>query len=270
MDEHYTILPFPRSRQVVVDAGRLGAGRPLIFGLLEFDVTQARTYIREHKAATGETLSFTAFVVTCLAQAIALDPSVQAYRDWRNRLIIFYDIDIVTMIEAEHNGVAIPHIIRSANRKSFRQIHDEIRMVQSSPARSPQRGRLAKLGEWAPWFLRRPFYWAIRKNPIWFKRNAGTVILTSVGMFGQGAGWGLGFLPMHTLGITIGGMAERPALENGQLVTRDYLSITITTDHDIVDGAPTARFAQRFKDLVEQGYGLPEGESSYDRKKTCL
>jgi pyruvate/2-oxoglutarate dehydrogenase complex dihydrolipoamide acyltransferase (E2) component len=117
MEDTYTILPFPRSRQVVVDAGRLGVRCPLIFGLLEFDVTLARIYIRDHKTETGETLSFTAFISNCLAQAIALDPSAQAYRDWRNRLIIFHDVDVVTMIEAEHNGVAIPHIIRNANRK---------------------------------------------------------------------------------------------------------------------------------------------------------
>lgn len=256
-DGNYTVRPFPRSRQVVVDAGRLGARRPLIFGLLEFDVTLARAFIREHKAATGETLSFTAFIINCLAQAIAIDPSVQAYRNWRNRLIIFHDVDVVTMIEAEHNGVAIPHIIRNANRKTFRQIHDEIRTIQSSPTTSAQRSGLAKLGERMPWFVRSPFYWAIRKNPFWFKRNAGTVTVTAVGMFGQGAGWGLGFLPMHTLGVTIGGIAERPALADGQLVARDYLSITITTDHDIVDGAPAARFSQRFKELVERGEGLP-------------
>ncbi len=30
-------------------------------------------------------------------------------------------------------------------------------------------------------------------------------------------------------------------------------------DHDIVDGAPAARFAQRLKELIESGYGLHEG-----------
>ena len=52
----YTIEPFPAARQIIVEAGRLGSRRPLIHGLLEIDVTRARTVLREHKARTGEAL----------------------------------------------------------------------------------------------------------------------------------------------------------------------------------------------------------------------
>ena len=41
-----------------------------------------------------------------------------------------------------------------------------------------------------------------------------------------------------------------------QVEAREYLSITITVDHDIVDGAPAARFIQRLKERIESGYGL--------------
>jgi len=81
-------------------------------------------------------------------------------------------------------------------------------------------------------------------------------VVTAVGMFGKGGGWGFGFLPMHTLGITLGGIAEKPAVVDRQVVPRELLSVTISVDHDIVDGAPAARFAQRFKELVESGHGL--------------
>jgi pyruvate/2-oxoglutarate dehydrogenase complex dihydrolipoamide acyltransferase (E2) component len=30
----------------------------------------------------------------------------------------------------------------------------------------------------------------------------------------------------------------------------------LSFDHDIVDGAPAARFAQHLKELLESGYGL--------------
>jgi hypothetical protein len=29
-------------------------------------------------------------------------------------------------------------------------------------------------------------------------------------------------------------------------------------DHDIIDGAPAARFTERLKELIESGYGLPD------------
>jgi pyruvate/2-oxoglutarate dehydrogenase complex dihydrolipoamide acyltransferase (E2) component len=253
----FTAVPFPAARQLIVEAGRMGSRRPLIHGLLEIDVTRARAVLHDHKARTGETLSFTAFIVKCLAQAIDQDRRVQAYRDWRNRLIIFDEVDVVTLIEAERGGVAIPHIIRAANRKSFRQIHDEIRAVQTRPARSEQRSSLLmRLGPHAPAIFRRMFYGLLLKNPQRLKRYSGTCLITSVGMFGQGSGWGLGFLPMHTLGLTVGGIAPKPGVIESRIEIREYLSLTITFDHDIVDGAPAARFAQRLKELLESGYGL--------------
>ncbi|MFN2169360.1 MAG: 2-oxo acid dehydrogenase subunit E2, partial [Anaerolineae bacterium] len=37
---------------------------------------------------------------------------------------------------------------------------------------------------------------------------------------------------------------------------REHLCLTVTFDHDIVDGAPAARFIQRFVTLVQTGAGL--------------
>jgi len=250
-------LPFPASRQIIIDAGRLGSRRHFVHGLLEFDVTQARERIHQHRAETGESLSFTAFLVSCLAQAIAAHPLVQAHRNWRGQLVVFDDVDVVTLVEPEAGAVAFPHIIRAANRRPFRDIHDEIRAVQARPATSQQKaGRLARWGPHFPGFIRMLFYRALLANPFWLKQVAGTAIVTSVGMFGRGGGWGFGFTPFHTLVVTVGGIAEKPGVVNGQIVPREYLCVTLSLDHDIVDGAPAARFAGRFKELVESAGGL--------------
>jgi hypothetical protein len=66
----YLTEPFTAARRVIVDAGRWGARRHVIHGLLELDVTFAREILREHKARTGERLSFTGWIVACFAQAI--------------------------------------------------------------------------------------------------------------------------------------------------------------------------------------------------------
>jgi pyruvate/2-oxoglutarate dehydrogenase complex dihydrolipoamide acyltransferase (E2) component len=254
----FTLLPFPAERRAVVDAGRMGVGRPVINGLLEIDITRAREIFRAHKARTGEGLSFTAFIVACLGHAVDQNRRVQAYRDLLGRLVVFDEVDVVTLVEPAAGRVAIPHIIRAANRKSFREIHAEIRQVQARPEGSAQRGPLARLGVYAPSFARRLFYWAMRHNPHWMKRLGGTVVVTSVGMFGQGSGWGIGFLPMHTLGLTVGGIAEKPGVVEGRIEIREYLCLTVSFDHDLVDGAPGARFANRLKELLEGAYGLEE------------
>jgi len=36
-----------------------------------------------------------------------------------------------------------------------------------------------------------------------------------------------------------------------RIEVREYLSVTASFDHDIVDGAPAARFARRLRELVE-------------------
>ena len=69
-DQRYTTVPFPKQRQVIVDTLRLGRRKHTIHGLLEVDVTEARQFIQDHKARTGERLSFTAFVAVCLAKAV--------------------------------------------------------------------------------------------------------------------------------------------------------------------------------------------------------
>lgn len=255
--EGYRVEAIPAARRLVTDAGRLDSRRHLIHGLVEFDVTGAREFIRQHKARTGESLSFTAFLAICLARAAVDHPHVNAYRNWRNQLIVFDDVDVGVMIEAEINGVAIPHVIRAANRRSYRDIHDEIRRVQTKPATSEQKSSvMARVGVYVPQFVRMLFFRLLLLSPQRLKRIAGTVMLTSVGMFAQGGGWGIGFLPLHTIGLTVGGIAQRPVLVDGQWVNREYLCITISIDHDIVDGAPAARFAQSLKERVEGCYGL--------------
>ena len=261
----FEVHPFGRDRNLVLDAGWLAGRRHIIHGLLEADVTDTRRRLSASISTTGHGLSFTAFIVACLAQAVAANPTVQAYRDWRGRRVVFSDVDVVTPIEAERDAVAISHIVRAANRKSVDEISDEIREIQARPERSEQskqKNKLVALGQAAPWVARRAFYWALLRNPHWLKSTAGTCIVTSVGMFmrrGSG-GWGVGFLPFHTLGLTVGGIAQRPGVVEGRIEIREYLNLTVSFDHDIVDGAPAARFARRLVELMECGYGLVESE----------
>jgi pyruvate/2-oxoglutarate dehydrogenase complex dihydrolipoamide acyltransferase (E2) component len=248
---HFDILPFPPGREVVVDAGYLGSRRHIIYGLVEVDVTKARELRRLLSAGDKTKISFTAFIVASLSRAIASNPMVQAYRDWRGQLVVFHDVDVVTMIEPEAGAVAIPHIIRNANRRTVHDISDEIRSIQAKPEKSEQSSTLVALAPRVPRFVRLLFFWAVKKNPHWFKRLEGTVVVTSVGMFGRGGGWGIGFLPTHTLGLTVGGISQKPGVHDGRVEVREYLNLTISFDHDIVDGAPAARFTRKLIELIE-------------------
>lgn len=252
----HTILPYPRTRLLMVDGGRLGLKQHTVHGLVEFDITCARAAIRAHKAQTGETLSFTAFFLACLGKALDMNRHLHAYRSWRNQLIVFDEVDVNTLFEVEVEGKKTirPHILRGVNKKSFRELHDEIRAFQQEHRGSAE----ARFIDWfilLPEFARRTFLWFLFKRPDLIKQYYGTVLVTSIGMFGAGSGWGIP-VPNHTLQLTLGGIAQKPGFFEGRIEAREYLSVTVSFDHDIVDGAPAARFTQRLKELVEAGYGL--------------
>lgn len=257
-NSNYTAIPFPKIRLGAIDLLKKGARMHIINGLLEIDVTKPRQYIRDHKAMTGETLSFTAFIALCLGRAVDENKLMHAYRDWRNRLILFDDVDVNTMIERDVDGqkIGTPHIIRAANKKTFQEIHQEIRLAQTRPVVENE----FKGIEWylaLPGWVRTFLWWMLGKSPRLWKKFGGTVGITAVGMFGNGIGWGIP-LSCNTLTLTLGGIAEKPASVDGRIAVREYLCVTLSLDHDIIDGAPAARFIARLKDLIESGYGLQQ------------
>lgn len=251
----YTIVPFPKMRRLVTDIAQSAQGRFVMIGLLEMDVTRARVVLRAHREQTGENLSFTAFLIGCVAKAVSENKAVQAYKHWRGHLVQFEDVDVLAMVEVQAGGgIPVGHVVRAAQHKTLREIHAEIRSVQNKQARSDEAHLIERM-VLIPRFLRRWLLWALMLNPVWVEPMRGTVVVTAVGMFGKGGGWGIG-LSTHSLGVTVGGIAEKPGVVDGQIAIREYLCITLSFDHEIVDGAPAARFAARLRELIEGGYGL--------------
>ena len=251
-----SIEPFPRQRRGTVDYMRMAGRRSDVHGLVEFDVTEARRRIRDREAKTGAKISFTAFLAYCLARAVDEHPHVQAYRDWRGRIVRFDDVDVNVLLERRIDGepVGVPHVVRAGNRRSLDSIHDEIRTAQTDP-RDGRRTGAASLGLRLPGPIRRQLWRLPQLFPRRWKRLAGTVAVTSVGMFGTGGGWGIS-PTNYSLQLTVGGIERKPGVVDGEIEPREYLSVTATFDHDVVDGAPAARFLERLKALVEDAHGL--------------
>jgi len=152
----------------------------------------------------------------------------------------------------------MPAIIRAANRKTIREIHHEIRAAQVQDVEKVLKEGVLSL----PTLLLGPFLWVFswigRRYPQMWKKSVGTVGITAVGMFGKGAGWGIPPASPTPLMMTVGGIGQKPGVVDGHIAIRDYLSLTISFDHEIIDGAPAARFTERLKELIESGYGLDD------------
>jgi len=261
----YHVVDLTPGRRAWINALDLPGPTHWMYGLLEVDVTVAQQFIAEHKARTGEALSFTGFLVFCLARAVDENREVQAYLKGRKQIVMFDDVSVGVMIEHKdgEKTALMGHIIRSADRKTYRQIHEEIRSVQSAPV-PPARGMPSwfRSAMMLPWplskLVKALMGMATRRDPAIRVSASGTVFVTSVGMFGKGhSGWGIATTP-HSLGLVVGSMALKPAVVEGRIEPREILNLTVLFDHDLVDGAPATRFVRRLVELIESGYGLDE------------
>jgi pyruvate/2-oxoglutarate dehydrogenase complex dihydrolipoamide acyltransferase (E2) component len=265
--ESIHIVELPKNRRGMAAFQELKAGRHSMYALLEVDITLAATYIEEYKARTGERLSFTGYLINCLAHAVEQDKTVQSYRKGSKQLVMYDDVDVGFMIEIEKEGKPFltGHVIKGANRKTFWEINQEIRSVQSYQKQtSEQQASWFRSAMQMPWplsmLIKALLRTMVKNNPTLVTSMAGTVGISSVGMFGKGhAGWGIA-IGSHALDLVVGGIARKPAYVDGQIEPRDVLSLTIIFDHDVIDGAPAARFTRRLVELIESGYGLDEME----------
>ncbi len=143
-------------------------------------------------------------------------------------------------------------IIRAANRKTIQEISSEILEEKSKDVKDADVYRSMKLFLALPVFIRRFVFRIMDKSPHLMKKRAGTIMVTSANMVGRGAGWGVP-IATHTLNITIGGIVDRIVESAGEFKKREHLCLTLSFDHDIVDGAPAARFVRDFKKIIESG-----------------
>jgi pyruvate/2-oxoglutarate dehydrogenase complex dihydrolipoamide acyltransferase (E2) component len=266
---------FPQFRNPTIDTMIWGRQRHHVPILLEIDVTDARLAIRALKAQTGQGISFTGWIIKCLAQAISEHKYVHALRQGQRKLVIFDDVDMTMIIERTVGSekLPMPYIIRQADRKTVAEIHAEIRAAQKSPVvdgdvqvGSSSTAWMMKLFVMLPQFLRNSFFWQpLFRNPFRFKRTMGSVSVTSISMFGgSGMSWGIP-IGIHPLLVAVGGITKRPGVIDEQIVIREYVGLTVMFDHDVTDGAPVARFIGYLRKLMESGYGLAEAQR--DKKR---
>ncbi len=256
---------FPPSRLFTIDTLSIAKGKHHIGALLELDVTEGRRRLRRLRAAGGEAGSFLGWVLKCLSQAIREFPEVAALYMPRRRILMFPTIDLNVLVERELQGqrVPLPVVIRDAGGKSIARISAELRQAQEQAVGGQivlgaGRARLSeRLYGLLPAWLRRRLLRAVILRPESYRTRLGTVSVSSVGMFGKLNGW---FLPLGLtpLVVGLGAVTRKPWARGNEVQLREILHLSLLLDHDVVDGAPMARFVARLSGLLEQAWGLEE------------
>ena len=82
--------------------------------------------------------------------------------------------------------------------------------------------------------------------------SGGTFTITNLGTFGVDA-----FTPILNTGETgilgVGRIIEKPAIYRGEIAQRSMITLRLTFDHRLIDGAPAAQFLQTVIDIFNFG-----------------
>jgi len=241
--------PYPKLRNFILDIMREGRRKNVINLLMEAELAPIRNHIELHARQHGEHITLTGFICKAFADAVDEDKSVQAYRQGKSKLIIFDEVDLAVMVEREVDGHIMPvtQIVRSANLKNIGTISQELRQAKAAAiGDTGPLNALDKVFFALPAVLRKVVWAVMRWDPQLFKQLVGTVGVTSMGMHASGPAVVFPITPM-TLTLSIGAVFKKLVLENGVAVERDFIQMNLGADHDIIDGAPLMRFAERFK-----------------------
>ena len=265
-DSQFYEIPYPSSRQLTFDVGRIGLAKHHVRALLEVDVTEARRLIKQSRHR-GARISFTPWLIKTIADCVALHPPIAAVNDpKRDRVLVFEDVDISMVVEKDVNGarVPLPYVIRKADKKPLYEIQDEIEAAKSQMVRDEGNyvlgdGQSAlgmklfiRLPQWLRLILMR---WLVLNHPQRVKNMMGTVMITTAGMVGHTRGWIMPF-SMHPLCLAFGSLNEQAGVYKGEIQKREILHLTVLIDHDVIDGVPAARFVDDLVKKLQAGVGL--------------
>ena len=263
-DGRYEIVEPAFARQLSMDVfDALPPSHPMV-ALVEFDVTAALARI-EALRAEGTRVSLFSFVVRSIAVAIAEHPDMNQIRH-RSGLVRFEDVDVNVPVEVQTPDGKFPReiVLRRAHTRSAAELYAEIEAARRQHDRTGDVRHedgwprlLTRTLRFVPRPLRVSMMRQFMRNAFLVKRRTGTTLVTSVGKFASISGFAFTFStgPRATA-FAVGGVVDKPWLRDGKTEQRSVLPVSIMVNHDLVDGAPAARFATRLQTIIETAEGL--------------
>lgn len=85
--------------------------------------------------------------------------------------------------------------------------------------------------------------------------SGGTFTVSNLGMFDVDSFTAV-INPPESAILAVGSITPTPVVVDGQVVVRDRMKVTLSSDHRAIDGAIAARFLQEVKRLLEEPFGL--------------
>jgi len=173
----------------------------------------------------GIHLTYTDLLVRAVAMALREHPRLNAR--WEEKAIrILPEVHIGVAVALE-DGLVVP-VVRNADRLGIVEI-SRLLAALSEKARA---GRLT-----------------------YEEMTGSTFTITNLGMYDIDVFTPI-INPPEAAILGVGRIVEKPVAVEGRVEVRSMMTLSLTFDHRVVDGAPAARFLQRIKELVEDPYPL--------------
>ena len=161
------------------------------------------------------------------ASAVALMQVPAANASWSDDGIKMYSQADISVAVAIDDGLITP-IVRNANGKGLRTISENMLDLAGK----------ARDGELAP-----------------EEYQGGTFSISNLGMFGIKDFQAVINPPQGCI-LAIGAGEQRPIVKDGALAIATMMSVTLSCDHRVVDGAVGAQFLAALKTLIEDPLGM--------------
>ena len=190
---------------------------------MELDVTEAQRLRKEASSGADVTLSIAHVLTKACAGALKRYPALNSVMS-DGQILTFDDVNVGVAVSLRE-GLVVP-VVRGADSKSIEEIARETTDM-ADHARAGSLGPDEVLG--------------------------GTFTISVLGSVD-------GFTPILNAGqsaiLGVGKSAEKPVVRDGEIAIREMITVSLTVDHQVVDGAVAAGFMRRLQQLVERPSAL--------------
>ena len=179
--------------------------------------------LREDRSLSAHRIGPLAVVAKAVCLALGRTPGLNSHWDEAAGEIVQHNYVDLGIAAATERGLIVP-MIRDAERLTLTELADAVKSL----------AEVARSGKASPAEL-----------------AGGTFSISNIGVFGVDAGTPI--LPPGQSGIlAVGAVRRQPWEHRGEIALRQLMTLSLSFDHRMVDGAEGARFLKDVADILEE------------------
>jgi len=213
-------LPISGMRKVISQRlTEVKPGVPHFYLTVELEMDQALK-LREEAKAQDTKISVNDIVVKATAIAVRRFPRINQQMDG-DKLLQLHNVDVGVAVAIE-DGLITP-VVRDADQKGLAEINAEVRELAERAKKK-----------------------ALKPE----EYSGGSITVSNLGMYGIDDFIAVLNPPQAAI-LAVGAVTPKPVVRDGQIVIRNMMTVTLSGDHRVIDGAVGAEYLKELRALLE-------------------